>query len=328
MQRIASQIGCLLGFACAAIVGRPAAALVVMDVSSANASAPSDDPGWANVGDNGIYIGNRWVLTAYHAGVNPVSFAGVGTFDPRPGTEFRLKNPTGLGLSEYTDLLMFQLTTDPGLPGLSIGSATPAVGANVVLISDGNAVTPGTPETSWTGTTVESDPDWTVGGSDFFGYVSNTRVKLWGTNLVEDDGQADADHNLVFDIGFGDVITFATEFDKPGETDGAATDDEAQALAFDSGGAVFHKPGDGWKLAGVTDAIGTFTNQPGALQSAIGQTAVFGNATFYVDLSFYSDQILAVPEAGAGLLTGSIAAGAGLWRGVARASRRLARRRA
>ena len=54
---------------------------------TANTSAPSDDPGWANVGTRNkltiVYLGNRWVLTAAHVGFGEVTIGGV----PRHGVD-------------------------------------------------------------------------------------------------------------------------------------------------------------------------------------------------------------------------------------------------
>src|SRR5262249_18966709 len=141
MKPIARRITCVVISLVWACEGVRSSALAVEGVTAANASAPADDPGWLNVGDRGIYIGNRWVLTAYHARAGPPFFAGVGSL-PASGAQFRLQNPAGSGLSQYTDLLMYQLASDPGLPALTLAGATPPVGAAATLIGDGNAITP------------------------------------------------------------------------------------------------------------------------------------------------------------------------------------------
>jgi hypothetical protein len=93
-----------------------------------------------------------------------------------------LQNPSGFGLTTSTDLLMYRLTTDPGLPSLVIASSTRSKGDTITFIGDGGAVTPSAMETQW-------DADWHVVGSGIHsGYVSTTSRKLWGTNLVENDG--------------------------------------------------------------------------------------------------------------------------------------------
>lgn len=307
--------------ALAATSAHRAVALVVTSVSAANASAPADDPGWNNVGDRGVYVGNRWVLTAFHVNAGTTTFNGVGTFADVPGSAVRLNNPSGLGLTAQTDLVMYQLTTDPGLPALSIAPTTAPVGGEVVLIGDGASVTPSTSETHWNVTGTFPVYAWaeTPTGGNAHGYQFNqTGVKLWGTNIVENDDtffpETDVDapnHTVKANSGSGDVISLVTEFDQTGLTGGLTTNGEAQALTGDSGSAVFYKDGANWTLAGITHAIAGFEDQP-----ALGTTAVFGNLTFFADLSRYRDQILAiaaVPEATSLLCVGgaALAAAAG-----------------
>jgi hypothetical protein len=301
-----------------------AAALVVAPASTNNnTSAPIDDPGWLNVGNRGVYIGNRWVLTAFHVNAGTTTFNGVGTFAAVPGSAIRLNNPTGLGLTAQTDLVMYRLTTDPGLPALSIAPTTAPIGGNVVLIGSGASVTPSTGETHWNVTGSSPNYTWTETptGTSAHGYKSNqTGVKLWGANIVENDdaffAETDVDapnHTVEANSGFGDVISLVTEFDKTGLTGGLTNNSEAQALSGDSGSGVFYKDGANWTLAGITHAIAGFEDQP-----SLGTTAVFGNLTFFADLSRYRDQILAiaaVPEAtsllcvgGAALFAGTIGA--------------------
>src|SRR6185295_11538456 len=78
---------------------------------SQHTTAPPNDPGWGNVGVLGtgsaVYLGNRWVLTANHVGAGSVTFPS-GSFLFRSGSEVQLKNPSGMGLSEFTDLVMFR----------------------------------------------------------------------------------------------------------------------------------------------------------------------------------------------------------------------------
>jgi hypothetical protein len=295
-----------------------ARALIVAPPSTnVNTSAPADDPGWLNVGDRGIYLGNRWVVTAFHVGAGPTNFPGVGSFSAVPGSEVRLQNPAGEGLTALTDLQVYRLSADPGLPWLTLAASTPPIGDAVTLVGDGAAVTMSAMETHWQVTQVGPDQfSWMevpVGGNAH-GYKATTALKLWGTNLVENDEsffpmEQDADHTVAVNAGLGDVVSFFTEFDKAGETDGLATESEAQGLGGDSGSAIFHKANGQWVLAGVTHAISVFEDQPD-----VGLTAVYGNLTFAADLSVYRDQILAItaiPEVGSFWLVGAVAAMAG-----------------
>ena len=308
---------------------RAAAALIVAPPdTNVNTSPPDSEIGWENVGQRGIgdgvYLGKRWVITAYHVGAGTTAFS-VGTFSYLDGSAVRLQNPDGTN----TDLLMYRLTDDPGLPELSIATSTPAVHAEVTFIGDGRAIQPGDTESYWTVTQIEPDPDsnpepnytWTpVGSGDPYnasGYVATTSGKLWGTNLVERDSdffedEEDADHTVLVDDHVGLNISFFTAFDKQGDPDGNATDHEAQAESHDSGSAAFAREDDEWVLAGVTYAIGVFNDQPD-----IGATAVYGNFTFAADLAQYHDQILwimNIPEPSGFWLVGGIGLMVGLLR--------------
>lgn len=296
--------------------------LVAPPATNDNTAAPMDDPGWLNVGDRGIYLGNRWVLTAFHVGAGTTTFPGVGTFTFETGTDMRVENPSGMGLTQFADILLYRLTTDPGLPPLTLSSGTPAIDDEVTFIGDGGAVTPAATETHWDVTGTSPNFTWTevMSGGDAHGYVATTSRKLWGTNLIEDDepffNETDADHVAPVSTGNGDTISFITEFDKTGLTLGMATDSETQALSGDSGSAVFYKVGGNWVLAGLTHAIAFFEDQPN-----VGSTAVFGNLTFAADLSAYRDAILSitsVPELGGFRLLGGVAIAAGLCRLFAR----------
>jgi hypothetical protein len=140
-----------------------------------NVTAPADDPGWYNVSDNTsapsssyVYLGNQWVLTAYHAnGSNPPGPLQLanGVFPLIPGSDYRLTNPTGdyhqrnlsggqyvnfFGpLTSHSDLRMFRVNTDvttglrpedlnPGIKPISIATTAPGVGANLVMMGIGN----------------------------------------------------------------------------------------------------------------------------------------------------------------------------------------------
>lgn len=315
-----------LEYALSAIVwlaAQPAVGLIVAPpATNDNTSAPADDPGWLNVGDRGIYLGNRWVLTAFHVGAGSTTFPGVGTFAFEMGTDVRVENPTGLGLTQFADILLYRLTTDPGLPPLTLSSGTPAVDDVVTFIGDGGAVTPSATETHWDVTGTSPNFVWTevMTGGNEHGYVSTTSRKLWGTNLIEDDeaffNEMDVDHTSPVSTGNGDTISFITEFDKAGLTSGMATGEETQALSGDSGSAVFYKVGGNWVLAGLTHAISIFEDQPN-----VGSTAVFGNLTFAADLAAYRDAILSitsVPELGGFWMLGGAAATVGVGRILAR----------
>ncbi len=286
----------LLGIVISMAGATPATAVVV-STTTENTSAPADDPGWANVGNTGVYLGNRWVLTAFHVGAGNINF-GSQTYSPLPGSEVRLHNPSGAGLTDFTDLLLYRLTADPGLPSLSISSTAPPVGASVILIGDGRDRQAS--ETHWNVDKSTNPWTWTVAPQgqpgDYQGFLTDANaVKRWGTNVIESpvprySAVRYGDHGLVASLGSsGDVVSLFTQFDKTG------TPYEAQGVRGDSGGAVFYNSGSQWELAGLIHAVDLFSGQPPGNGEA--ESAVYGNTTFLSDLSVYRAEILSlVPE--------------------------------
>jgi hypothetical protein len=121
---------------------RTARAVVIDTISgTGNTSAPADDPGWKNVGvrgiGTGVYLGNDWVLTAYHVGGGSIVLGG-GTYAMLANSGTRLTNAGAAGRAEFTDLYMFRLATTPtGLGGVTIASAASGTGAAVTMIGAG-----------------------------------------------------------------------------------------------------------------------------------------------------------------------------------------------
>ncbi|MFM7107335.1 MAG: hypothetical protein ACKOZU_01800 [Planctomycetaceae bacterium] len=277
-----------LAVAAALVVpARPARGVIIETFyGTGNTTAPADDPGFANVGystsghGTAIYLGGGWVLTAGHVGGDGIILAS-GTYLQASGsdTSFALVNTTP-GRTAQTDLSMFKLATEPvGLPTLSIASSMTGTGAAVTMI--GGGLDRGA-FTQWLVDDTTNPPTWTVTGSngDAAGFQTlGTQAIRWGTNNVEAN-------DLWIDAGYGDVKSFQTFFNyAPGTS-------EAQAVLHDSGGAVFTKVGGQWLLAGVITAVGGYAGQPNPVF-----TAVFGDATYMADLSYYRPQIVAfVPE--------------------------------
>ena len=245
---------------------------------SGNTTAPSDDPGWANVGfasgegASCVYLGNGWVITAAHVGLGAATFNGV-SYNDVPNSYTRLVEPGKPAQS--VDLCMFQLQSNPvGLNQLTVSSTEPASNSQIVAI--GYGVGRATSETYW-------DSNWNVVSSPdpFAGYYwSGGNTKRWGTNHIT--GQ----YGKSVNDGYGLTDCWETVFSSSDDAN------QMQAAAGDSGGGVFYKNGSNWNLAGVILAISTYGNQPWG-------TAVFGNVTYFADLSKYASeitQIMATPE--------------------------------
>lgn len=197
-----------------------------------NTGAPSDDPGFDHVavinGLSGVYLGNGWVLTAWHVGSGPVLLGGV-SYPVIPGSHSRLSNSGG----SPPDLALLKIAGDPGLPNLSISSTRVPAGSIVTLIGHGKDRGDAL---SWSG---HSGWSW---GMPF-------QIR-WGTNRVE-PGQS---------LVVLNTEAFSMEFDLSGAPD--ETESEAQVTLGDSGGAVFWKNQGQWELTGILFAANFYPGQP------------------------------------------------------------------
>jgi hypothetical protein len=175
---------------------------------------------------------------------------GVTTYPLVPGSVVQLQNPD----TSLADLQVYRIDPSPSLPLLRIRSTTPSTGTNVTMIGKGYSRGAAT---TWMGIN---------------GYLWNSWNPMrWGTNQV-----AGTD--------FIGTWTFHTTFTKISQ---GGTTHEAQAAAFDSGGAVFIKNGSDWELAGLMVAVGVYGGQPDS-------TSLYGNETHAADLSIYRDQLIAI----------------------------------
>jgi hypothetical protein len=271
----------ITALAAALVAPAPARAVIIDTLTgTGNTSAPVDDPGWNNVGyrgiGTGVYVGNRWVLTAAHVWSGSIVLPS-GTYALDPSSEVHLTNAGEPGKSTYTDLVLYRLTTDPGLPALPIAMTTPTNGSAVTLIGAGRDR--GAFQT-WTVNTGTTPWIWTAGGSSAAGYgMLTSRTMRWGTNTTSGTGWIGYDPD---GGGVKDVKAVATTFNFTG-----TASNEAQAAIGDSGGAMFVKNGGSWDLAGMMLVTDAYSGQPRF-------TAVYGNSTYMADLSFYRPQIIAV----------------------------------
>lgn len=271
-----------LAIACASLTTNHASAVLVAGGDGTqNTTAPAGISGWNNVAivnsSSAVYVGNGWMLTAFHVGAGTATFPNGNSYPALAGTNVRLTNPD----SSPTDLLMFRLTSTPsGISPLSISDTSPTTGATVYMIGNGRNRLPDVYE--WT-IDPSTDPDtWTekpstAGPADATGNkyaAGNTR--RWGSNTLESGV-------LQINAGFGVVHSIWADFDD--------LSGEGQVVDNDSGGAMFLADGT---LAGILAARGTLNGQPST-------TAIFSpsNRSYAADLSVYHDQIMTtIPEPG------------------------------
>lgn len=237
---------------------------------SGNLAPPRELTAWRNLGTSArkdlgvVYLGDGWVLTAYHVGVSSVVLRGI-TYPPDYRTAQRVPNPDG----SLTDILLYRIRGAPDLPDLphlELTDATPRIGTEAVLIGRGRDR--------------GERFHWIQGsGAGLKGWHwAPGTARRWGTNLIEGSG-------VWVPIGPSSTRALMTVFDP--RSNPTATHHEMQAALGDSGGALFVKDGGDYALAGLVFAVSTFPGQP-------DDTAVYGNATYAADLAFYRDAILAI----------------------------------
>jgi autotransporter-associated beta strand protein len=228
---------------------------------SGNTTVPADslgDPGWANVGhgnNSSVYLGNRWVLTCAHVGSANTIFNGE-TYSKVTGSSIRLHESVDGNPKNPIDLVLYRIDANPpGLADLSLCTATPTQGSLVTAIGLG------------------TDRGTSTANGFLWGNYNNT--KRWGRNLISSSWSG------IINAGFGNNHVFQTTFDRDPSSslDPLLANNEFQASSGDSGGAVFYKDNNGWKLAGILEAV-----------SANG-SANYGDITYSIDLSYYADQI-------------------------------------
>ncbi len=256
--------------------GSPSWAVVIAGGDgTGNTSDPGTGVQWANVGalnDGGCeYLGNGWVLTAGHVendvpGADPIFGSTAYTPD---GTYYTLQDPSNTSVN--ADLVMLHLTTYPPIAALPpISSSQPAFGASITAIGWGLDREP--TETYWNSSwQVETEP------STFSGFYLSTSVlaERWGTNTING--------TYVGDDGTGTTTSFLTT-----QFSSTAGPNNMQVASHDSGGGVFYDSSNGWQLTGILLATGipnsSYDGQPGG-------TVVFGDLSFFGNLSVYASQI-------------------------------------
>ena len=245
-------------------------AVVSIGDASTQQARPADDPGWDSVVTpstaSGVYLGNRWVLTAGHVGFPANIVGSTGAIASQPGSWVQLRSPDG---SAETDLALFRLAADPGLPVARTISRPLTLGTDIVLIGFGLQ----------RGAAASYDANWVLGGTPvkYTGFQAAGWGRSWGRNRIS--GVLDTDY------GCGPCRVYAAAFNKPGTGD--STTAEAMIAACDSGGAIFAREDGQWRLAGTLVAYPDLPGQPYF-------TAIWGNDSWAMELSTYKTQIDAV----------------------------------
>lgn len=272
----------LIVFSCLLLSGpMPAHGVVVQGGDGTQQTTPAGaGPGWDYVGSlngaSGIFLGDYegdyWVMTAGHVGAGVFTLAGV-AYNPVAGSAVVVTNDAG----EPLDLVLFKIGAAPLLPNLTLSGAAPPTGSSLKLI--GNGRNRESAETFWT-------PAWTETTNPIFG--TNKGYKWIGSSSMR--------------WGDSTVSRTGTYSVTPGATSNAAlvtafarASGSTQATLGDSGGGVFFTNGLTLELAGVMGAVSTEVGQP-------GETSVYGNETFSVNIAQYHNRITAItgaPEPGA-----------------------------
>lgn len=259
---------------------------------SGNTTSPPGLNYFENIGrrgdGTGIYLGNLWVLTAWHLTIHPDTKVHTPPANLWLGntkylrdttvTPVRVKNPD----ESNTDILLFKLLPDPflaTLPYVPIATGTPSIGDEMLMVGRGRDRESN--QVEWNSNTTP----WTevASGGNRIGYKWAIGKSIrWGTNKVNNT-HVTSPGALIFDNGNGNVYAFSTAFNRNSNL----PDSEAQVLPGDSGGPAFKMIGGEWVMNGMIDARDFFDGQPNL-------TSVFGNESFIADLSIYHDQIFDV----------------------------------
>lgn len=264
-----------------------------------NTTAPTtNDFGFANVGYvfdtadqiyiGGVYLGNGWMISAYHGVRTPAGGLQFGNVLLAGGAH-AVDSQSAVRLTtngNAADLVLFRLAgTQPNLPSISLSSTTPAAGS--ILAMAGNGRNRAIDETHWNVMSGSWSVTTEMGNRQGYFYTPGATMR-WGNNRRSNDAVS----NVVVPEFGATTAAFRTVF----SNDGTAVANEAQAAPGDSGGGVFFYNGSSWELAGIMISAGVSPGQP-------PETSVFGNQTIIADIASYRSQIIPiVPEPSTGLV--------------------------
>ena len=162
---------------------------------------------------SGVYLGNRYVLTAGHVG--PLTSVKVGFVD------YLLDSSPAVSIGQ-ADMKLVRLASDPGLSGVRLNTNPSGDAGNSYLVGYG----------------VGRSSSSLLGSSPVTWGDSSTAIKRWGTNFV--DGAIAG----VQVAGYTSDL-LRTQFNS---NSGA---NEAALTIYDSGSALFRQIGSEWFLVGL-----------------------------------------------------------------------------
>ena len=236
---------------------------------------------WDNVvtvgGGTGVYLGQSgdvgYVLTAKHLGTK---FGSIQI----AGTNYGVVSSKTYG---STDLRVFGVSGGlsgislPALPSVTIATTDPSVNDPLLMLGRG--------------TRGGSSPDMvTMGSYEVYTWAGAGDLS-WGTNEVSTmpwtGGKGFVD-DWRSPIGTVESSFFAVFDDQTGLLD--PNDWEAMAGSGDSGGPVFIQREGEWQLAGITSTTYKYGTQSSG-------TSAYGNATSFVNLAEYEDQLPDIEKA-------------------------------
>jgi hypothetical protein len=191
--------------------------------NDANLTNPGNGLPWDNVVQmrnesgpigTGVYLGNRYVLTAGHVG--PLTSVKVGVLDYQLDSSV----PIFIGTA---DMKLIRLATDPGLQNVRLNTSKIGdIGINAHLVGYG----------------VGRSSSSLLGSSPVTWGDSSTAIKRWGTNLVD---------GAIAGVQVGGYTSdlLRTQFNSN------AGVNEAALTIYDSGSALFRQIGSEWYLVGI-----------------------------------------------------------------------------
>jgi len=161
----------------------------------------------------GVYLGNRYVLTAGHVG--PLTSVKVGLVD------YLIDSSPAVAIGT-ADMKLVRLASDPGMNGVRLNTNPLGDGGEAYLVGYG----------------VGRASSSVLGSNPVTWGDSSTAIKRWGTNFV--DGAISG-----IQVGGYTSDLLRTQFNSN------AGVNEAALTIYDSGSALFQKIGSEWYLVGI-----------------------------------------------------------------------------